>query len=94
MALKKSKLIKIFYPLLILLIPLIGVIFFELDWSVFDFMVMALLILFFSLVINLALCNLSSSKFKFLIVFILVLLFLLAWSELAVGVFGTPFAGS
>ena len=94
MALKKSKLIKIFYPLLILLIPLIGVIFFELDWSGFDFIVMGLLILFFSLVINLALCYLSSSKFKFLIVFILVLLFLLAWSELAVGVFGTPFAGS
>ena len=90
----RSKLIKIFYPLLILLIPLIGVIFFELDWSRFDFMVMALLILFVSLIINLALCYLSSSKFKFLIVYILVLLFLMAWSELAVGVFGTPFAGS
>lgn len=90
----RSKLIKIFYPLLILLIPLIAVIFFQLDWSGFDFLVMALLILFFSLVINLALCYLSSSKFKFLIVFILVFLFLLTWSELAVGVFGTPFAGS
>lgn len=90
----RGKLIKIFYPLLILLIPLIGVIFFELDWSGFDFMIMALLILFFSLVINLALCYISSSKFKYVIVLILVLLFLLAWSELAVGVFGTAFAGS
>ena len=90
----RSKLIKIFYPLLILLIPLIGVIFFELDWSGFDFMVMALLILFFSLVINLTLYYLKSSKFKFLLVLILVTTFILIWAELAVGIFGTAFAGS
>ena len=94
MAIKRSKLIKIFYPLLILLIPLIGVIFFELDWSGFDFMVMALLILFFSLVINLTLYYLKSSKFKFLLVLILVTTFILIWAELAVGIFGTAFAGS
>ena len=90
----RSKLIKIFYPLLILLIPLIGVIFFELDWSGFDFMVMALLILFFSLVINLTLYYLKSSKFKFSLVLILVTAFILIWAELAVGIFGTAFAGS
>ena len=90
----RSKLIKIFYPLLILLIPLIGVIFFELDWSGFDFMVMALLILFFSLVINLTLYYLKSSKFKFLLALILVTTFILIWAELAVGIFGTAFAGS
>jgi hypothetical protein len=90
----RSKLIKIFYPLLILLIPLIGVIFLELDWSGFDFMVMALLILLFSLVINLTLYYLKSSKFKFLLVLILVTSFILIWSELAVGIFGTAFAGS
>ena len=91
---KKYKLIKIFYPLLILLFPLIGKIFFKLDWIGFDFLVMALLILSFSFLINLTLYYLKSSKFKFLLVLILVTTFILIWAELAVGIFGTAFAGS
>ena len=85
---------KIFFPLLVLLVPLMGVIFFELDWSGFDFLFMTLLILSFSKLINLILYYLSSSEFKFLIIFILVIIFILIWAELAVGIFGTPFAGS
>ena len=85
---------KIFFPLLVLLVPLVGVIFFELDWSGFDFLVMALLILSLSIFINLILYYLNSSRLKLLLVFILVILFLLIWAELAVGIFGTPFAGS
>ena len=91
---KKYKLIKIFYPLLILLFPLIGKIFFKLDWSGYDFLVMALLILSFSIIINLTLYYLKFSKFKFLLVFILMIIFMLIWIELAVGIFGTAFAGS
>ena len=90
---KKCKLIKIFYPLLILLFPLIGKIFFKLNWNGFDFLVMALLILSFSVLINLTLYYLKSSKFKLLLVLILVTTFILIWAELAVGIFGTPFAG-
>ena len=86
--------IKIFYPLLILLFPLIGKIFFKLDWSGFDFLVMALLILSFSVLINLTLYYLKSYKFTFLLVLILVTTFILIWAELAVGIFGTAFAGS
>ena len=85
---------KIFFPLLVLLIPLVGVIFFDLDWSGFDFLVMVLLILSFSILINLTLYYLKSSKFKFLLVFILLIIFLLIWAELAVGIFETPFAGN
>ena len=86
--------IKIFYPLLILLFPLIGKIFFKLDWNGFDFFVMTLLILSFSVLINLTLYYLKSSKFKFLLVLILVTTFILIWAELAVGIIGTAFAGS
>ena len=85
---------KIFLPLLVLLIPLVGVIFYDLDWSEFDFLVMASLILSLSIFINLIIYYLNSSRLKLLLVFILVILFLLIWAELAVGIFGTPFAGS
>jgi hypothetical protein len=72
----------------------VGVIFFDLDWSGFDFLVMASLILSLSILINLILYYFNSSRLKLLLVFILVILFLLIWAELAVGIFGTPFAGS
>jgi hypothetical protein len=85
---------KIFFPLLVLLIPLVGVIFFDLDWSGFDFLVMALLILSLSILINLILYYTDSSKLKLLLIFIVAILFLLIWAELAVGIFGTPFAGN
>ena len=85
---------KIFSPLLVLLLPLIGVILFDLDWNIFDFLIMGLLILFFSIAINLILNHLKSSKLRLILVLMLVILFLLIWAELAVGVFGTPFAGT
>ena len=85
---------KIFFPLLVLLIPLVDVIFFDLDWSGFDFLVMALLILSLSILINLILYYTDSSKLKLLLIFIVAILFLLIWAELAVGIFGTPFAGN
>ncbi len=86
--------IKVFSPLLVLLLPLIGVILFDLDWNIFDFLIMGLLILFFSIAINLILNHLNSSKLRLILVLMLVILFLLIWAELAVGVFGTPFAGT
>ena len=85
---------KIFFPLLVLLVPLVGVIFFELDWSGFDFLVMASLILSLSIFINLILYYLNSSRLKLLLVFIVAIIFLLIWAELAVGIFGTPLAGN
>ena len=85
---------KVFSPLLVLLLPLIGVILFDLDWNIFDFLIMGLLILFFSIAINLILNHLKSSKLRLILVLMLVILFLLIWAELAVGVFGTPFAGT
>jgi len=85
---------KVFSPLLVLLLPLIGVILFDLDWNIFDFLIMGLLILFFIIAINLILNHLNSSKLRLILVLMLVILFLLIWAELAVGVFGTPFAGT
>jgi len=85
---------KVFSPLHVLLLPLIGVIFFGLDWNIFDFLIMGLLILIFSFAINLTLNHLNSSKLRLILIFIFIILFLLIWAELAVGIFGTPFAGT
>jgi len=85
---------KVFSPLLVLLLPLIGVILFDLDWNIFDFLIIGLLILFFSIAINLILNHLISSKLRLILILMLVILFLLIWAELAVGVFGTPFSGT
>ena len=85
---------KVFSPLLVLLLPLIGVIFFGLDWNIFDFLIMGLLILFFSIAINLILNHLNSSKLRLILILMLVVLFLLIWAVLAVGIFGTPLVGT
>jgi hypothetical protein len=85
---------KIFFLLLVLIVPLIGVIFFELDWNAFDFLVMALLLLSFSSLINLILHYLNSSRLRISLVFVSAILFLLIWAELAVGIFGAAFVES
>jgi hypothetical protein len=85
----------VFYPLLLLLLPLIGMfVSNEVNWSFFDFIIMGILILSFSLGIKQALKTTKNIKYRILIIGIILILFLLIWAELAVGIFGTPFAGS
>jgi hypothetical protein len=86
---------RIFYPLFLLLIPLIGMIFTdEINWSFFDFIVMGFLLLVLGMGIYLVSTRTKSLKVRMLYILIMCLLFLLIWAELAVGIFGTPFAGS
>jgi hypothetical protein len=85
----------IFYPLFLLLIPLIGMtITDEINWSAFDFIIMGSLLIALSIGINLVSTSVKNLKNRFLYIGILVLIFVLIWAELAVGIFGTPFAGS
>jgi len=86
---------RIFYPLFLLLIPLVGMtITDKVNWSPFDFIIMGSLLIFLSIGINFVNNRLKNSKNRVLYIGILVLIFMLIWVELAVGVFGTPFAGS
>ena len=86
---------RIFYPLFLLLIPLIGMaISNEINWSLFDFIIMGFLLLTLSIVINFVIKRVKNLKNRFLYIGILVLIFMLIWAELAVGIFGTPFAGN
>ena len=86
---------KVFYPLLLLIIPLIGISFTdEFDWSLSDFIVAGLVLLVFSLTANFIVLRISNRNRRVFFMSILLILFLLVWAELAVGIFGTPFAGS
>ncbi|MBL6649820.1 MAG: hypothetical protein ISP56_06105 [Flavobacteriaceae bacterium] len=84
-----------FYPLFLLVIPLIGmVINDEINWSAFDFIIMGSLLISLSFGINFVSNRVKNLKNRFFFIGILVLIFLLIWAELAVGIFGTPFAGN
>ena len=86
---------RIFYPLFLLLIPLIGMaITDEINWSLFDFIIMGSLLIFLSIGTNFVSNRTKNLKNRDLYIGILVLIFTFIWVELAVGIFGTPFAGS
>jgi uncharacterized membrane protein AbrB (regulator of aidB expression) len=91
----KNKKVRVLYPLLLLVIPLIGMcITEEINWSPFDFIIMGVLILSVSIGINFTLNKTKNLKNRIIYIGILGFLFLLTWAELAVGIFGSPFAGN
>lgn len=78
----------------ILLIPAIAMQFStEVNWSLFDFVIAGILLLLTGLAIEFVLRKVSK-KYQIILVLTILGLFLLIWIELAVGIFGTPFAGS
>jgi hypothetical protein len=91
----KTKNWRIFSPLLLLLIPLVGMLISdEGNWSLFDFMIMGMLILSLSFGIKQLLQATIKYKYKALFIALFLLVFMLVWVELAVGIFGSPMAGN
>ncbi|MCM2302574.1 MAG: hypothetical protein NDI80_08110 [Flavobacteriaceae bacterium] len=81
--------------LILLLIPLVAMQFTnEVDWNIFDFTIMGILLLGTGLLIELVLRKVKDGINRILISVIVLLVFFLVWAELAVGIFGSPFAGS
>ena len=66
----------------------------EINWSIFDFLAMGVLLFSFGIAINLILKNTTNSKIRIIFFSVLILIFSLIWIELAVGIFESPFAGS
>ena len=86
---------RIFYPLFLLLIPLFGNVFSdEVNWSLFDFLIMGIILLTLGILINLIIDKLKKRSFKVLLIIVTLLVFALIYLELAVGIFGSSFAGS
>lgn len=79
----------------LLLIPLIAMQFSNgVNWEIIDFAIMGVLLLIISLLCEFVLRKVKSTKGRIIFCGIVLLAFLLIWAELAVGILGTPFAGT
>lgn len=80
---------------IILSIPLIAMQFTnEVNWTVFDFIIAGLLLVGISFLLELVVRKISKKGNRIIWFSVIIAIFLLIWMELAVGIFGTPFAGS
>jgi ABC-type Mn2+/Zn2+ transport system permease subunit len=80
---------------LLLLMPLIAMQFSdEVDWSLFDFVIMGVLLLGTGLMCELVMRKVKKIEHRIALCGVLLVALFLVWAELAVGIFGTPFAGS
>ena len=66
----------------------------EVNWALSDFIIAGGLLLGTGLMIELVIRNVKNVKYRLAICAVILLALLLIWIELAVGIFGTPFAGS
>ncbi|MCR9227400.1 MAG: permease prefix domain 2-containing transporter [Flavobacteriaceae bacterium] len=81
--------------LAILFIPLIAMGFSnEIRWSILDFLVVGVLLVGTGLTLELILRKIKSLRYRIILGIALFIVLGIIWAELAVGVFGTPFAGS
>ncbi len=80
---------------ILLLIPFIAMQFTEeVQWTLSDFVVAGVLLLGTGLLCELAIREIKSVKYRIVACSVLVVGLLLIWAEMAVGIFGTPLAGS
>ena len=66
----------------------------EVNWTSSDFLIMGILLFITAFVIDLTRRKMNSTGKKILVIAAVLLIFIIAWAELAVGIFGTPFAGN
>lgn len=64
------------------------------NWSPFDFLVGTVMLFGTAFFINLVILSKKSFPSKVLISFVILMIVCLVWIELAVGIFGSPLAGS
>ncbi|MDR6465996.1 hypothetical protein [Chryseobacterium sediminis] len=93
---QKQKTVTIYaLPLVLLCIPLLGNLFSkEVNWSVSDFLIAGALLFATAFSINLVRNKIKKQNQKVLICIFILLALALIWIELAVGIFGSPFAGN
>lgn len=91
---KRLGLILLAIPIL-LLIPLVGtLVSSEVQWDITDFLFMGILLLCAGLFLELIIRKVSNKPARVLGIILLLLAVLLLWAEMAVGIFGSPLAGS
>lgn len=79
----------------LLLLPLVAMQFTsEVKWSPFDFLVAGFLLFGTGLIVELILSKVKQTSYRIALCAGAILVLFLVWAELAVGIFGTPFAGN
>ncbi|MBP2284147.1 putative integral membrane protein [Flavobacterium sp. CG_23.5] len=79
----------------ILLVPLVAMQFTdEVKWTFFDFIAAAVLLFSSGLALELILQKVKTTRSRFIAGAVVCIALMLVWAELAVGIFGTPFAGN
>lgn len=82
-------------PLIILSFPLIAMqLTNEVNWTISDFLVMGILLFSTVFTIDFVLKKVKTLKSRLIVIFAIVILLVLVWAELAVGIVGSPLAGS
>lgn len=79
----------------LLLVPLIAMQFsVGVNWDLADFIVAGVLLYGTGLLCELVLRKVKRTKYRLIVCMAILMALFLVWAELAVGIFGTPFAGS
>jgi len=79
----------------ILLIPLVAMQFTkEVNWSIDDFAIAGILLFSAGLLIEYIVQNVEDIDHRWTAIAVVAIIVILVWAELAVGIFGSPFAGS
>ena len=93
---KNKRLVGILGTITVLLcIPLVAMQFTnEVNWTFSDFVIAGGLLLGTGLLIETVARNIKDKKIRIGITVAILIVLALVWAELAVGIFGTPFAGS
>ncbi len=96
MVLQNKRLIFILASIVfILLIPFVAMQFTnEVNWSAFDFLAMGALLVSTGLVCEFVLRKVKKIEYRIALCGVILVVLFLIWAELAVGIFGSPFAGS
>lgn len=82
-------------PLIIMSFPLIAMqLTNEVNWTISDFLVMGILLFSTVFTIDFVLKKVKTLKSRLILIFAIVILLVLVWAELAVGIVGSPLAGS
>jgi hypothetical protein len=85
----------VLFVALLLLIPFVAMQFTnEVNWSLFDFVIMGALLLTTSFMGELVLRKVKKVEYRIFIILVIAIAFFLIWAELAVGILGTPLSGN
>jgi Kef-type K+ transport system membrane component KefB len=80
---------------ILLLIPFVAMQFTnEVNWTSSDFLIMGVLLTVTGLLCEIVMRKVNSIKSRIIICAVILFVCFLIWAELAVGIIGTPFAGS